>query len=159
TSPRLSLDPPETLRNLAMHWRIKGLTQKVLAVMPGGFQINDMLQRTVGAIRDFRAHVTSRAKDDWLVLAGHMRRLGVPLVGQHYLEIGTGWFPTLPVCYALAGAARCTTFDLFRHLDSRRALQMVAVLEPLLPDIAAVADRPLDQVEADYRSLRAATTI
>lgn len=141
-----------------MHWRIKGLAQKVLAVVPGGFQLNDLLQRTMGEVRDFPAHIRMKVLSDWVVQANLLREVGAALAGQRYLEIGTGWFPAFPACFHLAGGASCTTFDLFRHLDAKRTLQMVSVLGPLLPNIAEASGRPLDQVQADYHELLGATT-
>src|SRR4051812_48402834 len=114
-----------------MNWRIKGITQKLLGIMPGGVPINDMLQRGAGGLRDFARHVRSRVLDDWVVLASYMNELGVDVAGLRYVEIGTGWFPILPVCYALAGAKDVTTFDLTRHMNARLTLRMVPLLEPL----------------------------
>ena len=87
-----------------MNWRIKGVTQKILSTVPGGVSLNDLLQRSVGSLRDFPKQVASSVLDDWVVLASYMKELGVGLAGLSYMEIGTGWVPTLPVCYALAGA-------------------------------------------------------
>jgi Methyltransferase domain len=142
-----------------MNWRIKGLTQKTLSIAPGGVRINDLLQRRLGGMRDFRRHVTSKVVDDWVVLASYMEELGVGLRGLRYVEIGTGWFPTLPVCYALAGAREVVTFDLNRHLDGRLSLTMVAMIESLLPAIAEAGGRRLGEVEAAYREIGEATTV
>lgn len=139
-----------------MHWRIKGVVQKTLSALPGGVEVNDFLQQCVGGARNLRAHIESKVLDDWVVLAGHMRELGVPLEGRRYLEVGTGWFPTLPTCYALAGAESCVTFDLMRHLDHKRTRRMVEFLEPLLPEIARASGQALDRVEARYEELRGA---
>ena len=64
-----------------MNWRIKGITQKILGIMPGGVPLNDLLQRSVGGLRDFPNHVASRVFDDWVVLASYMKELGVELAG------------------------------------------------------------------------------
>lgn len=138
-----------------MHWKVKGITQRLLSGVPGGVRINDFLQRTVGGLRHFDSQVDSKV-EDWSILASHMRELGVPLGGLHYLEVGTGWFPTLPVCYSLAGAGRVTTFDLTRHLDRRLTSRMLGRLAAHLPTIAAAGDRPVGDVEAEYGKLRAA---
>jgi len=145
-------------KGIAMNWRIKGLTQKTLSIIPGGVRMNDLLQRRLGGRRDFRRHVASKVVDDWVVMASYMGELGVELGGLRYVEIGTGWFPVLPVCYSLAGAREVVTFDLTRHVDARQSLKMVAMLDSLVPTIAEAAGRTLPEVEAAYADLREATT-
>jgi hypothetical protein len=79
-----------------MHWRLKGLVQQALSLVPGGVAVNSMLQRTVGGRRDVAAVVRAKIDEDWLVLTGHMRRLGIDPAGQTYLEIGSGGCPSCP---------------------------------------------------------------
>lgn len=136
-----------------MNWRIKGLVQKILSVTPGGMRANDFLQRTVGELRNFDRVVDSKVVDDWLVLAGHFRELNRPIRDIVLLEVGTGWFPTLPFCFYLAGAARCYTIDLHRHLSSKETLRMARRLKIHLPALAKAASRPLVEVEAAYAAL------
>lgn len=133
-----------------MNWRIKGVTQKLLSALPGGVAINDLLQRTVGDLRNFEQTVHNKVHNDWLVLVGHMTELGVRPAGLTYVEIGTGWFPALPVCFHLAGAARVISFDLHRHLNVKLTERMIGALKPHLPAIAKAAQR---EVEADYARL------
>ncbi|MEI6084993.1 MAG: class I SAM-dependent methyltransferase [Verrucomicrobiota bacterium] len=148
-----------------MNWRIKGVVQKTLAAVPGGLALNDALQRTVGGLRNFEQNVATKVNCDWVVLAGHMRELGVPVAGQRYMEIGTGWYPTLPVCFQLAGATEVISYDLERHLNARLTERMWRALEAHLPAIAATG-RPLAEVRAayaqrvpfDYRAPADATT-
>ena len=40
-----------------MHWRLKGLLQQALSLVPGGVAVNSLLQRTVGGRRDVAAVV------------------------------------------------------------------------------------------------------
>jgi SAM-dependent methyltransferase len=75
------------------------------------------------------------------------------------LEIGTGWFPTLPLCFSLAGAAACDTFDLHAHLSHRLTAKLLAALRPHLQAVAASASRPLREVERDYERLACATSL
>ncbi|MCG3148435.1 MAG: hypothetical protein PCFJNLEI_01878 [Verrucomicrobiae bacterium] len=148
-----------------MNWRLKGVVQKTLSAIPGGVALNDILQRTVGGLRNFEKNVATKVNADWVVLAGHMRDLGVPLAGKYYMEIGTGWYPTLPVCFQLAGAAEVISFDLERHLNRRLTERMWCALEAHLPTIAATG-RPIEEVRAayaqrapfDYRAPADATT-
>ena len=109
-----------------MNWRIKGVVQKSLAAVPGGVALNDLLQRTVGGLRNFDQNVATKVNADWVVFAGHLRELGCSPRGLRFMEIGTGWYPTLPVCWHLAGAAEVITYDLQRHLSQRLTHRMLA---------------------------------
>src|ERR1700694_2658680 len=95
-----------------MHWRVKGVVQGVLSRVPGGQAINDRLQTTLGTMRDFEAHVDHKVVADWLVLGAQMQKIGVKPIRLDYLEIGTGWLPTLPLCFSLAGHNSCRSFDI-----------------------------------------------
>jgi SAM-dependent methyltransferase len=141
-----------------MDWRIKGLAQKVLSVVPFGARINDLLQRTVGSLRDFDRTVASKVAD-WSYLADNMVNLGVSPGGLRYLEIGTGWFPTLPLCWSLAGAASVVTFDLTRHLDLSLTMRLLELLETQLPLISRAGARNIERVEADYERLKGASSV
>jgi SAM-dependent methyltransferase len=85
--------------------------------------------------------------------------LGVTPGGLRFLEIGTGWFPTLPLCWSLAGAASVVTFDLTRHLDLGLTLRLLGLLETHLPLIARAGARDIERVEADYERLKGASSL
>jgi SAM-dependent methyltransferase len=120
-----------------MDWRVKGLVQKVLALVPGGQHINSLLQLRLGGLKNLEGNVDTKVKADWLVLLDHLQRLSSPLEGCRYVEIGTGWYPTLPVCFYLVGGAKCYTYDLSRLLDLRLTKRMLVRLGSHLPEIAA----------------------
>jgi hypothetical protein len=142
-----------------MNWRIKGLVQKTLSVAPGGRKVNDVLQLTLGALRNFEANVDQKVRADWCVFASHMAELGRPIQDLEYLEVGTGWYPTLPVCYFLAGARRVRTFDIHRQLREDWTRRMFLRLKHHLPAIAESAAIPLSQVESRYASLAGAANL
>ena len=141
-----------------MNWRVKGVVQGVLSRLPGGGTINNCLQTTVGNLRDFEANVDAKVVGDWLVLVANMQELGVKPQNLDYVEVGTGWYPALPVCYWLAGARSCRTFDVTRHLNHKMTFRMLGHIEQHLPAIAAASFRPLAEVQAAYASLCTAKT-
>ena len=141
-----------------MNWRVKGLTQKVLSGLPGGARANDLLQRSLGGLRQFDRGVGGKV-DDWAIIVDHLANAGVRLSGARCFEIGTGWFPTLPVCFHLAGAASCVTVDVCRHLSPRLTYRMLVALAVHLSALAAAGGRPLAEVKAAYDRLRATTDI
>jgi SAM-dependent methyltransferase len=121
---------------MRVDWRVKGLIQKVLAALPGGSRLNSAMQLRMGGLRQFDRNVDTKVCDDWLVLASHMQELGIPIQGRVFVEVGSGWYPTLPVCFHLAGASRCLTFDLHRLMDWDLARRMLERLEQHLPRIS-----------------------
>jgi len=141
-----------------MNWRVKGVVQGVLSMVPGGRIINNCLQTTLGSLRDFDANVDAKVTGDWLVLVAHMQQLGVRPQNLDYVEVGTGWYPALPICFWLAGARSCRTFDITRHLNHKMTFRMLGRLEHYLPAIAEASFRPLAEVQAAYASLRNAKT-
>jgi SAM-dependent methyltransferase len=136
-----------------MNWRVKGVVQGVLSKVPGGGMVNDCLQTTLGNLRDFEANVDAKVVADWLVQLGNMQELGIRPQNLDYVEVGTGWFPALPICYRLAGARSCRTFDVVRHLNPKMTFRMLRRIENHLPAIAESSLRPLGEVEAAYASL------
>src|SRR6185312_16159963 len=92
-------------RRKQMDWRTKGMLQKVLGVMPGGAAVHYQLQRRFGGLRDFDREFDIKI-DDWRLMANQLREVGVPVAGARLFEIGSGWYPTFPLCCFLAGARR-----------------------------------------------------
>lgn len=142
-----------------MNWRVKGLVQRALGAVPGGVQVNDWLQRSLGGLRDFPGTVRTKVVSDWLVLVEGLKEMGAEPEGLRLLEVGSGWMPVLPVCFSLAGASSCTTVDVTRHMNAGLTFRMLAALEEYLPAIAEASRRSLGQVTSDYKALRSARTL
>src|SRR5262249_13670436 len=96
---------------------------------------------------------------DWLVLISHMQELRVKPQGLDYVEIGTGWYPTLPLCYSLVGARRCRTYDLHRHLDEAMTFRALRRLKTHLVTIAHWNDMSVEEVSGAYERLCEARTL
>ena len=142
-----------------MNWRVKAVMQKALSALPLGTSLNDALQRNCGGLRNFAGHVASKVVDDWVPLCHRIFDVEKNFQDSVMVEIGTGWHPCLPVCFHLAGAGRCITFDLRRCLSSRLSFRMLQALKPHLPLIAETAGIALADVERRYRVLCAAESI
>jgi SAM-dependent methyltransferase len=138
-----------------VNWRIKGVVQKALGCIPGGMSVNDLLQRAAGGLRNFE-HEVARKVSDWSLVMGYLKEVAFPVEGARSLEIGTGWFPTFPVCFSLVGAGGCSTFDLSHHLSRRLTGRLFAALESHLSEIARAGDRSRDEVEEALRLARGA---
>lgn len=98
-----------------MHWRAKGVLQKVLGHVPGGEHAHYVLQRRFGGLRGFTREFDIKM-DDWRLMAGHLHNAGVPIKGARLFEIGSGWYPTFPFACYLGGARQVITVDLNRHI-------------------------------------------
>ena len=78
-----------------------------------------------------------------------LRRTGRSFEGATVLEIGTGWFPTVPIALCMRGARRVIMTDLNKHLDDVTFASTVAFLRreggdfSKLPDGCTINDFPL----------------
>jgi SAM-dependent methyltransferase len=135
-----------------MNWRIKALTQKGLSHMPCGGALNTYLQRYLGGLRHFDQEVEGKI-GDWLLAMEYIHEVGASVENADMVEIGTGWFPTLPVCFALAGMNSCETYDLNPQLHPKMTFAMLRLLGGHIPRIAGCARRPITAVRQDYEYL------
>ena len=157
--PVADREPPRglraTLKAAAKDWRLKGTVQKVLGVVPGGHTIHQQLQRRIGGLKNF-AHECDVKVDDWRLMMEHLANAKMPVQHASMLEMGSGWYPTFPVCLYLAGAQQILTLDLNRLMDPALTVAMVERLGQHLALIARVARRPEDEVRASHAKLLAA---
>jgi len=140
-------------------WRLKGIIQKSLSSVPYGQAVNDYLQLTLGELRHFESVVDSKIIDDWVPLTKHLRETCTSIGDRDYLEIGAGWFPTLPICFSLSGARTCRTLDIQPLLKAHLTTRMLHRVEAHLPLIAELSDRPLIAVKHAYNKLLSRRTI
>ncbi|HSK01162.1 MAG TPA: class I SAM-dependent methyltransferase [Kofleriaceae bacterium] len=138
-----------------MHWRVKGGIQKVLGHVPFGERLHYELQKRAGGLRAFDRELGAKI-EDWRLMVGHLRSVGVPALGTRFLEMGTGWYPTFPFCLFLGGAKSVITVDLNRYLKPELMLRMVEALARFLPVIAGATGRTEDEIATAHRALEAA---
>ena len=137
-----------------MNWRIKGAIQKALGYVPMGDRIHHALQRRAGLagfIRECDLKV-----EDWRIAMGYFRSTNIALAGATLVEIGAGWYPTLPACMWLAGAARIISYDLRRHQKPDLVLQLAERLRAHVPMIARESGLAEDAVERKRASFQTA---
>ncbi len=83
---------------------------------------------------------------DWEILVCHMRELGIDPEAT-VTRKSTWWFPTLPICFGIAAAEHCDTFDLDRHLNRATDEENAAGSTR-----SSGEDRPGDRALADVQS-------
>jgi methyltransferase family protein len=128
-----------------VNWRAKALVQKALSALPAGQQLHHALQRRVGSLSRFDDELQTKL-EDWRLMAGHLRGAGQPIAGARLLEIGSGWYPTLPFALYLAGAARVITVDITRHMMAELVRRCAEGLAARAAAIAAASGAPEAEV-------------
>ena len=89
-----------------MDWRLKVARQAVLGRVPFGRTLRRVKRRNfgyepdAGNLHDTLSHLAQ--------MKGALEALGRSIEGSTVLEIGSGWFPTVPIMLALGGAVSFT---------------------------------------------------
>lgn len=149
-SPR---PPRDDLRSwLRLDWRAKAMIQKLLGLVPGGAELHHVLQRVGGGMAQFERECDVKV-DDWRLMVEQLRGARVELGRATMLEVGTGWYPTFPICLYLAGAARVLTYDISRHLRPKIVRRLVARLAHHVRTIAKASGASETEVEARRAAL------
>lgn len=117
-------------------WWLKAAVQGTVAVLPGASRVEHRL----------RAWSVNELTDDYLLskwkhVTTHTRAVAEDpdsaLDGRLVVELGTGWFPIVPLGLALRGAD-VVSIDRTRHLHPRQVAVTLATLLRLVDDGAVV---------------------
>lgn len=112
-------------------WILKAIIQKAISCLPFRHQINHLFQMYVTK----GVRLTEDYLEDRLIHfhkhAGFFSEAGNNPKGKQVLELGTGWYPIIPLCFFLSGASRITTVDLTRFLITSKLKQAIAQLVKL----------------------------
>ena len=114
-------------------WILKAVALNLMSRLPLHEQAHFHLQRLLGKHRLDAPEMFRRA----LELFGLLRHAGVSVEGAAVLEIGTGWFPFVPVMAHLLGAAEVVTVDIHPWLKRRN---LVRTIESLGGRLVALAE-------------------
>jgi hypothetical protein len=109
-------------------WQQKALVQKTVSFLPYPHQINFLFQRFITK----GVNLTDQYLTDRLTHAS--RHIGV--FERHApgraidasLELGTGWYPIIPVCLFLHGAKEVHTVDIAEHCSRARILATLKIV-------------------------------
>lgn len=92
-------------------WVLKAIVQKVISFLPASHRINFWFQKYVTK----GVQLSDSYLGDKLMHAHDHLRFQAEvggLTGKRSLELGTGWYPVVPVAFYLAGAERVVSVDL-----------------------------------------------
>jgi len=135
-----------------MHWRVKGALQKFLSAVPCGGHLHYLLQRRAGDLKDFDRELDTKV-EAWRLMANQLRSVGIAIPHGRFLEIGSGWYPTFPICLYLGGAQSVHTVDLRRQMRRRLTLDCAIRIALRVPAIAKATGRDTRDVFEQQRAL------
>ncbi len=98
-------------------WVLKALIQKIISFLPGSDKINFWFQKNITkGVRLDDAYFSDKLKH----AEDHIRffREAHPKSSFKSLELGTGWYPVVPIALYLSGAERTVTIDLSPLLNA-----------------------------------------
>ena len=131
-------------------WIIKSLAINLISRLPFCEQIHFWGQKLLGKHRLDASEMYSRA----LELFRLVHHVGVSLRDKTILEIGTGWFPFVPLLSHLAGARKVITVDIHPWLTLHNTERTVKALEAFLDGFAHHIGQDADDLRVCYRDVR-----
>jgi hypothetical protein len=109
----------QSARHEGMNWKIKALALATLSRVPAGKRAYLALQAALGTNRLDPEEALNRVMN---VIEIIREAGGDPCRGT-YLEVGSGWWPLLPILLHLIGAEHIITIDVNPWLTEERALE------------------------------------
>jgi SAM-dependent methyltransferase len=96
-------------------WIAKAVVQKGISGLPSawGHAANDFFRRHVTK----GAGLSDRVFQERSTAAAHHVEAGLSLRDQPVIELGTGWYPVVPVALYLCGFSSITSVDLVQHMN------------------------------------------
>jgi hypothetical protein len=116
-----------------MWWQVKWAKNAALGVLPA---VED-LRRLKRRLRPYPISVPEWTIEEGLRQTELLREVGRPLRGARVLEIGTGWCPTVPLLFSLAGAERVVMADSQRLMDPQTVAGTLRELDSRAGALAA----------------------
>jgi len=135
-----------------MNWRTKGLIQKILSLLPGGNSIHFWMQKRFGGLHVFDKECLGKI-NDWKIMLGHVSNAEIDLPNATLYEIGTGWYPTLPLCSYLAGVQKSITVDINKHLSEELTVKCAQLIATQFENIIPFSKYTQEEISAKHQLL------
>lgn len=121
-----------------MHWKLYVLKLAILSRFPLGNKVRGIKRKIFGYDLD-RVNIDNTLSDLDRIEKISLS-VGRSFVGSRVLEIGSGWFPVIPIMLSLRGSDHIILTDLTPHLDE---VTFAAALEFLQTEcgVSAISDR------------------
>ena len=98
-------------------WIAKALAQRAIGFMPDPDYWSDLVQRRIAGSVDLSYPFFLSRLD---VARKHLDSMGPEHRLADVLELGTGWFPIVPIAFRLAGASHVSTCDIVERVSKER---------------------------------------
>lgn len=107
-------------------WIAKAIVQKSISFFPNREQLNYLFQRyvTKGVLLDdnhFELKLTHAAEH----LVYFEKHGGLPIEKARCLELGTGWYPVVPIAFWLSGTSSVVSIDIQDWMTAERQLTTI----------------------------------
>jgi hypothetical protein len=143
-------------------WVAKAVVQKGISFLPQPQRINHLFQKYVTGGTTLSPEFAAKRLEWAAMHVSSMERHGGPSSGYHAMELGSGWFPIVPLCLYMHGAdevSLCDIDDLGRPELTSQALDAVigfartGDLEKALGGIRTERLDELERARAEVMSL------
>lgn len=103
------------------NWKLKAIVQKIISFFPGNYKINYLFQKyiTKGVILSDEYFYDRLGHAEKHVEFFFNEKQGYP---DSALELGTGWYPVVPISMYLLGADSICTIDITPLLDKEKLI-------------------------------------
>lgn len=116
-----------------MRWQIRSTRNTLVAVLPFQQHLRRLKRRVSGRAHHIHEQSVYSGGFDQIAL---LQEAGLDLRGRTVLELGTGWYPVIPLMMRLAGAARVVLTDVYALLDRETLRAAVDFLGARSTDLA-----------------------
>lgn len=128
-------------------WILKAIIQKTISFLPGSHKLNYWFQKYVTkGVRLSDSYFSDKLMHA-LDHLNYARKYELPIQFRS-LEIGTGWYPVIPLAFYLAGAKQVVTVDLNRLMNEQSLGDCIKTFQ------AALKEGKLSQFEEHFKSER-----
>ncbi|MEO0829762.1 MAG: class I SAM-dependent methyltransferase, partial [Pseudomonadota bacterium] len=127
-----------------MMWQVVFLRNALVALLPFQKRLRSLKRGMFGRTHSIHAGSVYSGGFDHINLLGEA---GMDLNGKTVLEIGTGWYPVIPLMLRLAGASHVVLTDEHRLLDSETLAAAVAFLKERREDMATRLEIEVEDVD------------
>jgi len=121
-----------------MDWRLVVAKKALAARVPFGDALRHAKRRRVGYRPDLGNLETTL--ENYADIHAAALRAGRPVAGARVLEVGSGWFPLIPILLCLDGAREVVMTDLNRHMDEITFSAAIDYLRESYPERTALHD-------------------